>query len=388
MMGPCLRYDSGFMTTSSSPIATGRVRLAFLDGLRGLAALYVVFYHVYHPLAHYGPLQFPVNLLISWAAAGRYAVAVFIVLSGFVLMLPVTRSSTGELKGGVRGFLMRRARRILPPYFAALIASVVAVAAVEPLLRDPALYGFSLLPVFDTGSLFSHFVLLHNLNRAWIFTINSALWSVATEWQIYLLFAFLLHPLSRRVPIWSLVPFGFALGIALHGLAGIDTSATLWFLGLFALGMLASDVAFGRARTFAAFPWRAVGLLALTVFVGLFVIEHSVILRLPLGPAYVTLILDTLIGVATTCFIVVASHSRALAAPLERPVFQKLGAFSYSLYLMHFPVLAVADAVLRRAGVSQLTHFAGLLLLGVPIAIVLSLLLYWFTERPFSAHAK
>ncbi len=153
------------MSTPQST-ANGRVRLAFLDGLRGCAALYVVFYHVYHPLSHYGPLQFPANWLIGWAAAGRYAVAVFIVLSGFVLMLPVTRHPQRALNGGVFGFLMRRARRILPPYYAALLLSVLLIALGEPLLRDPALYGFSLLPAVDADSLISHVVLTHNLDRA------------------------------------------------------------------------------------------------------------------------------------------------------------------------------------------------------------------------------
>jgi peptidoglycan/LPS O-acetylase OafA/YrhL len=364
-------------------VAKSNTRVAFLDGLRGLAALYVVFYHVYHPLTHYGPLLFPVNLLIGWAAAGRYAVSVFIVLSGFVLMLPITRSGTRTLPRGVSGFLMRRGRRILPPYCVALVLSVVVVAIFEGLLSDPTFYGESLLPVLSPGSLLSHVFLVHNLNREWIFSINSALWSVATEAQIYLVFALVLLPLSKRLPVWSLIVLGLGTGVVLHLGLGINTGASLWLLGAFAMGMFASEMAFGpNTLRGSTLPWRAIGLGALAVFAALFITSHM--MKLPIGQAYLMFILDGLIGLATTCFIILACRNPHTAAPLEKPLFQKLGAFSYSLYLVHFPVLAIADALLRHNRASQLVHLAGLLFVAVPIAIALSVATYWLAERPLT----
>ena len=81
----------------------------------------------------------------TWSAAwfwglfrhGHYAVAVFIVLSGFCLMLPVTRDPNGRLPGGFAAYLGRRARRILPPYYAALGMCWIAIALI-PALRQPA----------------------------------------------------------------------------------------------------------------------------------------------------------------------------------------------------------------------------------------------------------
>ena len=70
------------------------------------------------------------GLLTNWLLYGHLAVDVFIVLSGFCLMLPVARSG-GALADGARGFFVRRARRILPPYFAAFTISVALTAGFQ-----------------------------------------------------------------------------------------------------------------------------------------------------------------------------------------------------------------------------------------------------------------
>ena len=83
-----------------------------LDGLRGLAALYVVLFHCWL-LAFPG---FPRNsgpFWLGWLMYGRLAVVFFLVLSGFSLALSPARK--GWQQGGVARFLRRRAWRILPP---------------------------------------------------------------------------------------------------------------------------------------------------------------------------------------------------------------------------------------------------------------------------------
>jgi peptidoglycan/LPS O-acetylase OafA/YrhL len=104
-----------------------RLRLEFLDGLRGLAALYVVFHHVslFSPSSPNPSILLHVfiKLYTHVLAFGHQAVVVFIVLSGYVLMLPVARTQDGHMPKGVWDYFKRRARRILPPYYAALILS-------------------------------------------------------------------------------------------------------------------------------------------------------------------------------------------------------------------------------------------------------------------------
>src|ERR1700733_10642015 len=96
-------------------------RLVGWDGIRGLAALYVVINHV---LLRAFPGS-PVDHAPFWAAwfiYGRFAVVVFIVLSGFSLALSPARH--GWRLDKLSGFAQRRAWRILPAYWAALAFSL------------------------------------------------------------------------------------------------------------------------------------------------------------------------------------------------------------------------------------------------------------------------
>src|SRR4051812_4921136 len=85
-------------------------RLAFLDGVRGLAALYVCMHHAYCEVFVHGTgLPLPEWVLGHgrvWLF-GHEAVDLFIVLSGFCLMLPSV--STGQLRGGLPSYAYRRA---------------------------------------------------------------------------------------------------------------------------------------------------------------------------------------------------------------------------------------------------------------------------------------
>src|SRR4051812_44058637 len=108
------------LESSSRPKA---VRFAYLDGIRGLASLYVLLHHVWGELA-WSPLAEKLPLLFDWRgqwlAYGHFAVVVFIVLSGYTLMLPIARAAQGHLNGSFLAYVKRRARRILPPYYASL----------------------------------------------------------------------------------------------------------------------------------------------------------------------------------------------------------------------------------------------------------------------------
>ncbi|NJM58848.1 MAG: acyltransferase [Synechococcales cyanobacterium RU_4_20] len=110
-----------------------RLRLHYLDGLRGIAALYVVFSHVWEMQ----PTELP-SLWMSLSKIfqyGSFSVSVFIVLSGYCLMLPVSRSQAGSLSIKFSDFIQRRARRILPPYYAALVLSIAVGLLLTLLVR-------------------------------------------------------------------------------------------------------------------------------------------------------------------------------------------------------------------------------------------------------------
>src|SRR6266446_573435 len=111
----------------SATSSTTTVHRAYLDGLRAVAALYVLLHHAFLQVIP-NPVT-DANRLPHWFilfAQGNLAVDVFIVLSGFCLMLPVV-SLGYEVSGGAVHFFRRRARRILPPYFAAMGLSLLPI---------------------------------------------------------------------------------------------------------------------------------------------------------------------------------------------------------------------------------------------------------------------
>ncbi len=357
-----------------TPEAAGRGRLAYLDGMRGLAALYVAFTHIGVALGIPARWMTYVRLL----PPPSFAVAVFIVLSGFCLMLPVVQSGDGRIPGGTAAFFKRRARRILPPYYAAMAVACLfaGIQVIFGGVQGGAKLWWS--ENLSPGSLLSHALLFHNLSPAWHLTINPAFWSIATEFQIYLLFPYLLLPLWRRAGALPVIALGLALGAAPHFLlpAGrnLDT-ARFWYVGLFAMGMAGAATAFSGEermrliRERAPWGWLFLALAGVAAWLD----------WRGVSPA-----LDAVVGEAAVCLILhCARGSRSLArAALQwRPV-AAMGTFSYSLYLLHWPAWWILSPILKDLGLSAAAATTATVVVGLPFAIGLSYFFYQSVERP------
>jgi peptidoglycan/LPS O-acetylase OafA/YrhL len=364
------------------------LRLEYLDGLRAVAALYVVLFHA--------GLGFSPGHLPGWArnvqrclSFGHDAVAVFIVLSGYCLMLPIARSE-GQMARGVADYFARRAWRILPPYFATLAGTLLLLAWVPVLETHTKTIWDDTWPAFELGAILSHLLLIHNWWPAWAHTINGPLWSVATEWQIYFFFPFVLLPIWRRLGALAATLTGFGLGSSLIWLApGPAASANSWYLGLFALGMCAAGINFATRPLERALrerlPWGLVSLGFLAaVLLGITVLIKSWFRVMPLS--------DTLVGISTASGLVYLSKL-ALESPvepkpwllrvLESAPLSNLGRFSYSLYLTHLPVVALCYFGLRPCALSPGSELLALIALSVPLSLLFSFGFFWLFERRF-----
>lgn len=393
---PVLSATTEQMAEQSS---TPRLRLEFLDGLRGLAALYVTLHHAcimmttqtgYSLFWKYDDQAFPWALqqFFHCFEMGRYSVILFIVLSGYCLMLPVVRSAGGTLKGGVQGYFARRARRILPPYYAALGLSLLLMALAYGVKYDAPPSMYSQLPAFTPGVIVSHLLLIHNLKVDWEFKINGPLWSVATEWQIYFVFAFVLLPVWRRFGLVAAVAAGFVVGLLPHFVLHRLDMAAPWFIGLFALGMAGAvltfspDANYQRWRT--RLPWGWMTLVGSgALFYGLL---H------PYGIGGREWQMDTLGGLISLCLILWLAQS-ALRPSVQKPVGLRLlesrlpvtlGLFSYSLYLTHAPLEdVIRHILLPRLGLGVRADMAIMLLVAVPFCVVAAYLFHLAFERRF-----
>ena len=220
-------------------------------------------------------------------------------------------------------------------------------------------FGSSALPAFKPTILLSHLLLVHNLSPAWDLKINQALWSVATEWQIYFFFPLVLLPMQRRygplAPVWS----GFALGSAAPLLLNRFWTPHPWFLGLFALGMWAADLEFSTTSTLRAhFDSKRWILVTNLMFLVL-----ALFIAMPLLPFCYSLTKgDTnwflsfqwavhgWTGIATALLLVWCTRCVVAGEQANYPLILRLcearwavalGEFSYSLYLIHVPLLAL-----------------------------------------------
>jgi peptidoglycan/LPS O-acetylase OafA/YrhL len=165
-------------------VKQGRLQLAYLDGLRAVCALFVVAYHAYLAVFIQSSPTGIITLVSHPTSYGHLAVPIFIVISGFCLMLPII-TNDGVLRGGARQFFYKRARRILPPYYSAMILFILGRYFIE---RETILI----------NDIITHSLLIHNFFPEYIRSksVNPSFWSIAIEWQIYFLFPILLTAAS------------------------------------------------------------------------------------------------------------------------------------------------------------------------------------------------
>ena len=378
ILAPEMQVTPGKHTQSARP------RLHFLDGVRGFAAFSVMLHHIWqmsfirgHATAN--PLWF--RALSAILKQGHYLVAVFIVLSGFCLMLPVAQAN-GVMKGGFWSYLQRRARRILPPYYICLVLATALLALVPAIRVDDGTIYNPYHRADMPGSLISHLLMAHNLIPNWAHRIDGPMWSVATEWQIYFLFPLVLLPVWRRWGSIAPVVLGLAIGFCTIG-TFLET-ACFWYAGLFAMGMAACAVCFAPPETKNVRPWswpRLWGALALATLAAIGVGHkfHSL-----LQPCF-----DVVLGILTGYLLIYCTRQAADggegALPRlfsSRPLVS-LGIFSYSLYLIHYPLLLLMKSLLLPHRFSDPVNFGIYLALGAPIILGVSYLFHRAFERPF-----
>lgn len=336
---------------------------ALLQIMRGIAALWVVLFHMY-TMRLVQPLYDELPELIRTYAFdyGRGGVAVFFVLSGFVITHSLWKK---EVDGAyARAFMMRRIIRLDPAYWASIVVACAASAAIA------AVHGAS----FEKPTLGT--VILHLLYLQEIIPtprIQYVYWTLTYEVQFYLVTLFGAWAWCRaqagtqasRRAAWAIPAIFIVAAIVssfgdqqlfLHGLF-----LNYWFA--FAMGSLAYVAG-----------WRRIGLLPTAA---LFVPIVVALCRAPRTeevfntPAALTAIL--LYAGARLDFLRVGSSSTIL---------NWLGKISYSLYLVHVPILMISGGLVRRLPVSAL--FANVQEFAIHIALcLLGATAFWYAiEAP------
>ncbi len=377
------------LAASSVNPAVSAPHLGYLDGLRGLAALWVVGSHFSaFVVPDMASLPWPYVVVLSGLHHARMAVVVFLVLSGYCLALP----QAGGRTFAFLPWMKRRWLRIMPPYFAALALSL---AVTWPHQLGPVTRQHS--PAFLRDAV-GHALMLHDL---WFLRypwdqngINAALWSIPVEFHLYLAFPLLLLA-WRQVRIVRTALSGLVLSWVLSYLSQTTVfgevnfaGMTLLYLGFFSLGMMAAMITHSlspESVRLRRLPWG--GIAALSGIAGCLLCTLE-------GWDWYRVYADDVaffFAAATAAFLVWqhSSPENRLSRLLSSSALVRLGGFSYSVYLVHIPIIVVYCHVLGR--VSQAAHHALgpipqlwlALCVGLPLILAASYAFHLAFERPF-----
>ena len=334
-------------------------RLPFLDLLRALASQAIVWHH----LAFYGPLSdsardVATSLIDGLAQHARLAVQVFFVVSGYLTAVGLRdREPTG-----FRDFcalIAGRYRRIGLPYLGAMALAVCANEVARHWMDHPSI---SARP--SPGQLLAHVFLVHDL--AGYEPLSAGIWYLAIDLQLMVLVALVFWLCARAVgaergPRVGRVALGLLSVSSLFWFnrqPGLDRVA-IYFMGAYGLGLITAWV---HARTIQRrFFWLYAALVALAM---------AVDFRSRL-----------LVALTTALLLMVAAHFEWLGRWPRSRVIQWFARISYSLFLVHFPVSLVVNAL----WFSHLPATPRLSLLGMLTSYLLSMLVavlfYYQVER-------
>ena len=220
-------------------------RLPFIEGIRGLAALYVVIGHIcsmsdpraFQGQTSHAPLWVQQVMAPFWN--GHLAVAAFIVVSGFCLQMSLFPGKDGHIKR-LGEYFKRRARRRLPAYYACLAASIAVCYAVT--MHQKGMPFEQYLPVTQQNVL-AHLFLVHNWSPEWMYKLNGVLWSIAIEAQLYVVFPVLIFVAFKAGRFLTAV-LTSVIGFGVVYQWPETVKLYPWYLALFTFGLLAAHLAF------------------------------------------------------------------------------------------------------------------------------------------------
>lgn len=343
-----------------------------LDGLRGLAALTVVFSHFYDlfPPSRWTILWKVVPLYLL--SAGRESVVIFFVLSGFALHRMVIKAAPFHY----HEFALRRIVRIYGPYLPALLLAIAGNFWLSHGVRSNFSDWFDHawpLPI-DWRSAWQHVAFLGEYDTT---PFNGAFWSLVHEMRISLVFPVIFLLVKRRGAVWNSF---FAVALVVLGSilkANIprpnNLGETLHYSGLFIAGIYISEhqellASWYRLQSFRLKTLLVVGALFLFCYGRL--VTHF----LPNGYGE---LLDLPVGLGAAAIIVLAFAATQFSAFLVWKPVAWLGTRSYSLYLLHGTVLLALINLLNMSHPSVLV-----LPLYVGLTLLLTHLFYSGVEHP------
>jgi peptidoglycan/LPS O-acetylase OafA/YrhL len=296
--------------------------------------------------------------------AGYLGVDIFFVISGFLITSHIVRDiDRGSFSLG--GFYMRRARRLVPATYCTLFFTTILTVFV----LTPSTWGDYLKSLFGGITFTANFFLLQQTGY---FEAPSAskpllhLWSLSVEEQFYFILPLflMLAPRRWRLPLISIILIASAV-LCIFILPYRPSTFYLLPTRIWELligSLLAIVVA--RRPGIEAPVWLKFAALAAILVIPVFPLDTK-------QPGW-----DAVLVTCATAALISGSHDQLRLGPVTRGL-SSIGDWSYSIYLIHWPLFALAN----NACLGQIPSHISLLLIGLSFA--LGYLQWRYVEQPF-----
>ncbi|MCU7835193.1 MAG: acyltransferase [gamma proteobacterium symbiont of Taylorina sp.] len=337
-----------------------------IDGLRAIAVLAVIFYH----------------LDIPFISGGFVGVDIFFVISGF-LIGSIIYSEIQADRFSLVNFYIRRIRRIFPVLFFIVLITSIAALMILPRLQ---LGEFSESVISAAWFVSNFFFWFHNDYFSVAAELKPLLhtWSLSVEEQFYVFFPLLMLILNKRQFYIT------------------TTLLILLLLLSFVVSLYLSET-YASANFYLA-PTRAWEFLSGVILaIGLFPDIKSFVIRQCLSLSGIALLLSSMVllddhsifpginaiyPVLGSVLLIHTGSTRRITSQtwvsivISSAVFRYIGLISYSLYLWHWPVIAL----LKNYSSGELNLFSKAIIFF--IVFIFSIITYQFIEQPFRNHAR
>jgi peptidoglycan/LPS O-acetylase OafA/YrhL len=341
------------------------------DGLRALAVLAVIAYH----------------LNLPYSQGGFLGVTVFFVISGFLITSLLLHEWKNTFTIHLRSFWIRRAKRLLPAMFLLLIFLNIATPLIRPELtanlRQDTVAAFfyysnwhyifqdlSYFEAFEKPSLLTHF------------------WSLAIEEQFYIVWAvlilfFLKYIQNRNTILGLIVLASFISTIRMAVLYDPSLDPSRVYYGtdtrMFSL-LIGASFAFIQPHpsqtTKGRWIYEGLALFCLLIFLSMVIYTNQ----------YDSFIYNggmAALSITTAMLVLILSQSpTVLAKVLETPLLRWIGIRSYGIYLWHYPVILFMNAEVNTGSLNPIK-----IILELTLTFILAAMSYSFVEKPIR-HGK
>lgn len=360
--------------TAASTVAGHTDRIAALDGLRGMLAMMVVISHYFGEVAHG----------ISALMFGWIAVKMFFVLSGFLMARIILDNI--ESPTFARTFYIRRACRTLPVYL--VLLAIVFTSAW--LLRDMHwMEADRIFPLWSYLTFTQGFIMVARdaFGSEWLIPT----WTLTVEEQFYLV-APLICLLTPRRHLIKVLAAGALLSIGFRFLAyGTGTLPPMAALVLLPGAM--HSMFFGMIGaillTSARIDWSRYDLLLRAGPVAILMLAMALKSVDGQSGMLFNVVSVPLVSLACVMFLMAIVRGAPEAERMKTPRMRVLGRLSYSLYLLHMPVLGLMHGLILGARPDIATPVQIVVtVLAIPAALALVWVVNRLIEQPMIAYGR